>query len=170
MELADIRELPSVVERLKAIGPSGVRGPHCWFCGKIETWFQCDCPEAREAQQGKRAKPRYDAKKRAMILDEDIIQRNLAWGYGRRYVAAKPTDAVHVPRKPKPVNSEPVHAADSVNRTAEKSVHAPASVNTAVNRDTTEPVHAESEDDARKAYRREWQRKKRAALAAKQQP
>lgn len=79
-----------VAARLAAQTPSNTRPAHCWFCGKIEAWFQCNCPEARDAQQGRRAKPRYDAKLDAMILDEEIIRRNLDWGVARRYVAAKP--------------------------------------------------------------------------------
>ena len=92
MDLADIKELETVVLRLAARGPSGVRAPHCWFCGKIEPWFWCDCPEARAAQQGKRARPRFDDDRGVMILDEEIIRRNVDWGFARR---CGPAQTVH---------------------------------------------------------------------------
>lgn len=110
MDVEEIRELEKVVERLAASGPSKVRAPHCWFCGKIEAWFLCDCPEAREAQSGKRTKPRFDAKLGAMILDEEIIQRNLDRGFGRRY-EPPPANAVAA-------NSSPANAPVSTDRKA----------------------------------------------------
>lgn len=58
LDIEDIRQLRTVVERLRAQGPSGVSAPHCWFCGKVEAWFRCDCKDAIQAQEGKRNKPR----------------------------------------------------------------------------------------------------------------
>ena len=76
-EPEDIKELPTVVERLKAQGPSGIAPPHCWFCGKIEAWFKCDCQDAQDARAGKRNKPRWVEKdgKSYIILDPDVIAR-----------------------------------------------------------------------------------------------
>lgn len=95
MDIADLDLKALAAGRIAAQKRSGIRPAHCWFCNKIEAWFLCDCPEAREAQSdqagknGKRTKPRFDAKLGSMVLDEDIIQRNLGWGYARRYVPAK---------------------------------------------------------------------------------
>lgn len=163
MDLQDIRQLPTVAERLKAMGPGQRRGPHCWFCGKVEAWFQCDCKEAVDAQQGRRPKPRFDAK---MILDEEIIERNLKWGVGRRYMAPakpillpgppQPREQKKAPSVNKPVH-EAVHTAAPVNADADVTVHAPAETVHAGD----SAVHADS-GAARRAYRADWQRKKRA--------
>jgi hypothetical protein len=83
MDMSDIDLKARAADRIAAQKPSGIRAAHCWFCNKIEAWFQCDCPEARDAQQGKRAKPRFDAKRGVMVLDDDIVARNEAWGYKR---------------------------------------------------------------------------------------
>lgn len=140
VKVEEIRELPSVVDRLAAAGPSKVRGPHCWFCGKIEAWFLCDCPEARDAQQGKRAKPRFDAKLGAMILDEEIIERNLAWGFGRRYVAAA-----------KPSVDKSVDSVDKFSRVDTSSVDKSTSVDSAVDKAA-----------GQRAYKAENERQRRA--------
>ncbi len=134
----------TVVERLAARGPSGIRAPHCWFCGKVEAWFQCDCPEARDAQQGRRTKPRFDATLGAMILDEDIIERNLKWGYARRYVRAGSAER----SKPQAIT------VDSVNTTVNTAVN-----ETAVNTVNETPVSTAKSD--RRAYHREYMRKRR---------
>ncbi len=91
MDLKEIKELPTVVERLQASGPSGVSAPHCWFCGKIEAWFRCDCKDAQDARDGKRAKPRVVVKdgKTLVILDPEVMARE----HNRarpRYVPPKP--------------------------------------------------------------------------------
>jgi hypothetical protein len=140
--------------RIAAQKPSGVRAAHCWFCNKIEAWFLCDCPEAREAQSGKRAKPYFDRKRGTMVLDEEIIKRNLAWGHGRRYEPP-----------PNPVNTqEPTEQA--VNKSVNKkpaAVHAKPAIATPL---VSVTVHTVDPDAARKAYRREWQRQRRAKQKA----
>lgn len=139
MDSADIRELPTVVERLAAMGPRGVRGPHCWFCGKIEAWFLCDCHEALAAQQGKRVRPVFDAKRGVMILDEEIVRRNLVWGFARRYI---------------------VHGVDSVDRCVDKNGVPGAS---SVDSVDSAPV-AVDKLAARRAYKAEHERQRRASL------
>ena len=157
MDLDEIRKIEKVVDRLAASGPRKVRPPHCWFCGKLDAWFQCDCPDARDAQAGKRAKPRVGMRdgKTVIVLEPEVMARehNRVWA---RYEAPKPAP-VHAGVGSNPVNTDPVHAAVG---------------NAAVNTSVTEGVHAPSDAEAaRKAYRREWQRKKRAAdLAAKKLP
>ena len=88
MEISEIRKMERVVDRLAAAGPSGIAPPHCWFCGKIEPWFMCDCKDAVAAQEGKRNKPRWVEKdgkphitwvesdgKMLIVLDPDVIAR-----------------------------------------------------------------------------------------------
>ncbi len=78
MDLDEIRQIEKVVDRLKAQGPSGVAPPHCWFCGKVEAWFKCDCQDAQDARAGKRNKPRWVERKdgtQIIILDPDVIAR-----------------------------------------------------------------------------------------------
>ncbi len=77
MDGDEIRKIDKVVDRLAAAGPSGVSAPHCWFCGKIEAWFRCDCKDAQDARNGKRAKPRVVVKdgKTLVILDPEVMAR-----------------------------------------------------------------------------------------------
>lgn len=77
MDLDDIRQLDKVVDRLAAAGPSGVSAPHCWFCGKIEAWFKCDCKDAQDARDGKRNKPRVVVRDghTLIILDPEVMER-----------------------------------------------------------------------------------------------
>ena len=72
-------------------GPN-TASPHCWFCGKIEAWFRCDCADAIGAQQGKRNKPRWVRLKdgrEVIVLDPDVIAREHNQGR-KRYDAKKP--------------------------------------------------------------------------------
>lgn len=127
--------LETVVERLAARGPNPIRPVHCWFCAKIEPWWTCDCKDARDARNGLRAKPRYDAKLGAMILDEDIIERNVAWGIARRMAANDPANKPDVSSET--ANAEPV-SRESANADGDRA-------------------------EARRAYQRELMRKRREA-------
>ena len=154
MDLKEIRKIEKVVDRLAAIGPSGVSPPHCWFCGKVEAWLQCDCPGARDAQQGKRPKPRWDHRRNCIILDEALIAANEKLGYKRyRQAVHKPPKPVHAPLGVDIVDTDPVHAELSP-------VHA-----------VHDPVHAAQSEPSnggasRKAYKAAHERERRAKRKA----
>lgn len=145
LTIEELRGFEKVKERLEAAGPSNIRGPHCWFCGKGEPWFTCDCKKAREAQKsrdlGKRdGYPRFNVKLNC-IENLETIRFNEELGF-KRYVQA------------------PVHALTT-------SVHA----GTPVNSVNTEDPEFDDEDKvkgdreaARKVYRAAWQRERRAKL------
>lgn len=145
MDIEDIRQIEKVVDRLAAIGPSGVRPPHCWFCGKLDAWFLCDCRDARDAQAGKRAKPRVEmrAGKTVIVLEPEVMARehNRVWA---RY--APPANASPVSIKEPSVSTGPANAAPS-----------------------DRPVSTDR-SEARKAYQRELMRKRRAVQSGKQEP
>lgn len=77
MNIEELRKIDKVVDRLAAQGPSGISPPHCWFCGKIEAWFRCDCKDAQDAQAGKRNRPRVVERdgKMLVILDPEVMAR-----------------------------------------------------------------------------------------------
>lgn len=111
-----------VADRLAAQGPSGISAPHCWFCGKIEAWFACDCPKAREAQKARdrgdhNGYPRWnDATNCIENLDAETIAFNEALGYKVRHPvtpssankAAVTPDSVTQPSTVTPVDPEGV--------------------------------------------------------------
>ena len=190
MDLSDIRKLDKVVDRLKAAGPSGVAPPHCWFCGKIEAWFRCDCKDAIEAQQGKRNKPRWVEKggKSYIILDPDVIARE----HNQRRKRYEPPEASGKPPVPtvpgvqkgaagiEPKRREVDHVKESawlaenvITPAVDTPVH--AEPETAVGVDTSAPPSVDSVDNppidpraARRAYKAEHERQRRAR--AKDQP
>ncbi len=86
----DRRGLETVVERLKARGPSDVRGPHCWCCGAIRPWWECDCPDVKLIKAGKKDAPRvvFRDGHAIVILDEETIKRRQAEGF-KRYVVGE---------------------------------------------------------------------------------
>jgi len=173
VDLDDIRELPTVVARLEAMGPSKVRGPHCWFCGKIEAWFQCDCPEARAAQQPKHANPWYDVERDAMILDEEIIKRNLAWGFARRYIPAAPANTpakgVHARhRVDSTVDSTVDNSVDSVDSVDSQKLSAAPTVDSVDSGGGS--VDSVDKTASRLARRAEYERQRRAKQSGKQEP
>ena len=149
MDLNEIRQLPTVIARMAATGRSNIRGPHCWFCGKIEPWFTCDCKKAREAQKardlGKRdGYPRFNVRLNCIEnLDEETIRFNEGLGF-KRYV---PPEAIALP----------VHAVDTVDTSAVDSepeiVHA----------HETAPPNVDTVDTnaARRAYKAEHERMRR---------
>ena len=67
---------------------------HCWFCGKVEAWFRCDCKDATDARAGKRNKPRWVEKdgKGYIILDPDVIAREHNQKRERDRAAKEDTD------------------------------------------------------------------------------
>jgi hypothetical protein len=70
--------LETVVERLEARGPSGISPPQCWYCGRIEAWFRCDCLDVQAIRRGEKDPPRVVSRDGHMlvILDEETIARN----------------------------------------------------------------------------------------------
>lgn len=122
MELSDISGLETVKERLAAAGPSGVSAPHCWFCGKVEAWFRCDCRDATAAREGKRAKPRVVERDGHMliILDPEVMARPHNQGR-KRYVPP-----VHAPVQAPEIVHETVDTVTPVTPVELKT--APASV------------------------------------------
>jgi hypothetical protein len=95
----------SVVERLAAAGPSNVRGPHCWYCGKVQAWWDCDCEDVKLIKAGKKDPPRvvWRDGKMLVVLDEETIRRNQALGF-KRY--APPAKSV-TPVTPEPLSVTP---------------------------------------------------------------
>ncbi len=123
MDLSEIRELPTVVERLDARGPSGISAPHCWFCGKVgSVWFAvggpngnaaCDCVKAQEARAGKRPKPRWNPVTNCIEnLDAETIALNVALGY-KVYAPPAPVTPIAVKSVTRPHSVTPA-ASDSV--------------------------------------------------------
>lgn len=145
MDIEEIRQIEKVADRLAALGPSGVRPSHCWFCGKIGAWFFCDCQEARDAQAGKRTKPRAVQRngRWLMVLDEEIVKRNEGWGFARHYVAPSPT-----------VDTVDTSRGASVDSSVDNSVDTSDSVDSRV--DTVD------RSASRRAYKAEHERQRRA--------
>lgn len=140
-------ELESVVDRLRARGPSNQSAVRCWYCQRISAWWDCDCLGAREAREGKRPKPRvvFRDGKTIIVLDEETVRANEKLGrkrYRSKAVHAAPVtpEPVH---KGAPVDSEVVHAAP-------EAVHNP------------DPVDTDEKASARKAYKAEWMRRRRS--------
>lgn len=150
MDLEDIRKLDKVVDRLEAAGPSGISAPHCWFCGKIEAWFGCDCRDAQDAREDKRNKPRViqGGGKMLVILDPEVMERE----HNRRRKRYVPSPSVA------PVT--PVRLTPSVDSVDSKM----PSVDSAVSTAPIKIVHASSDEKAtaRRAYKAEHERQRRA--------
>ncbi len=61
------------------LGENPARTIACFYCGNGVPWFQCQCFRAREALEGKRAKPRYIPASQSpngrpiVVLDEEAL-------------------------------------------------------------------------------------------------
>ncbi len=70
--------------------PSPAKTIACFYCGNGLPWFQCQCFRAREARDGKRAKPKFIAASQSpngrpiVILDEEALANG--WLKLPRYV------------------------------------------------------------------------------------
>jgi len=120
-------------------------GPRCLYCGSGCPWWDCDCARACEVRAGKRPKPRVKVRdgKTLIILDAEAAAHN-ALGYA--YWRPNGGSAVH--EQPHEQEAACVNTDSVAHEQHERSfVHAPADVNTAVDR---------------KAYRAAWMRRKRA--------
>ena len=153
--MADRLEFNTVVERLAAAGPRQIMGPHCWFCGKVEAWFSCDCKKAREAQKdrdlGKReGYPRFNVRLNCIEnLDEETIRFNEGLGFKRLVPPEIIALAVHA--EPEAVDTVDTPAVD----VEPESVHANETASLSV--DTVHDTKA-----ARKAYKAAHERQRRA--------
>ncbi len=69
------------------------RYTRCLYCGASYPWWQCSCLWAREAQEGKRAKPKVLNRngRQVIVLDAEAAALN-ALGL-ERYVSVKPVVA-----------------------------------------------------------------------------
>ncbi len=104
------RELEArAAARIASQTPSNIAPPHCWFCGKLEAWFACDCRDARDAQAGKRAKPRvaFRDRKTLIVLDREVMDRE------HNQKRPRATPPVSNPVSTEPVSTAPAGAVSS---------------------------------------------------------
>jgi hypothetical protein len=158
LDLDEIRELPSVVERIAAGGPSKTSAPHCWFCGKLTAWFLCDCPDARNAQAQKRPRPYAKVLKsgqRVIVLDPEVRDRE----HNRRRPRYVPPA-----NKSATVDSGPATIGQNVDSSVDSDT-----VDSPLGREdgTVDSVDSES---TRRAKRAEYERLRRVRLAGNQEP
>ncbi len=151
--------LETVVERLKAKGPSGISPAQCWYCQRIEAWFRCDCPDVLAIRAGQKEPPRVVERKGQMyvILDEETIARNPG---RKRYVPPKMlqnTGSRHRANQAITANS------GGSPRETEIAVSADVEILTPAVAGEANPVNGEKPKIDRKTYMRELMRTRRAA-------
>lgn len=183
MDLSEVLQFKKLVAERVAAQPSDVRAPHCWFCASSVPWWECGCAKARAARKARDAGerngyPRWNAQTNCIErLDEETIAFNGARGIATRWPVHVDKNAPkHGVETKAPVSETPSHASVSaisedgvnsgVNTEIVHAVHEEAQSAT----ESDEPVHAAPEavhkegEAARKAYRAEWQRQRRAKL------
>jgi hypothetical protein len=135
--------------------------PRCWYCWAITPWWDCNCPDATLAREGKLAKPRVVEDPATglpvIILPEHVVERHAAagriWDNGSRLERWRDVHEIKPPVN-KPANLEPANT-DVNSKPREHTVHTPA-----VNSREQAKMDAAAAEK-RKAYRREWMARKR---------